>query len=390
MSKSNSKLILNTDNIAGYTQPNMPFTGVKSLELVFDGAEISFTEVNSSYGDSSVAAASYSGLKDPAFYIKNDGDSPELHRSSIRRGTAACGYAFSVFTFNPEVTVLGKYHVGETKLKDFNNEYLDSGGVKVKGQVVYCSSNDDAKFGYQLSFIAQDVGDLENASAQQLGNAVLSEAYFFVANRRLRKKPTLSSSEGLTMATKAKWAGKASGLFRTRNKQGSSKTLVSPIEILIADQTSSSSALSSYLYLIENCFHNNSVVHLKDLATKVFEQHADKSSSFYFDALSGYTGEFTQASFVLIQDWKQDINDTVHGITTMLGDRLKQKIPGSETFGSVGISHPDYIPAVKAALIKDGIELTILDNGSDQLFLLMFEVAKKAEIEKHIAIVQAE
>jgi len=387
MSSSTPSINLDTNQLASYSLANMPCSGTKAIKLAFSGSTVSFDNVESSYSKSSVMAVSYPQFSEPAFYIDPDGDSPELHRAYLKMGMS--GYAFSVFTFNPKISILGNYNVGLTTLKDFNDPYLQS--VSADGNLVYCNSDDNAKYGYQLIFKAPDSykGDLSKAGADDLGETVLHEARFFVANRSLRAKPTLSAGEGIVMAVKARIANLLPGLFGSRDGQPASSAKGNAIDLLLNARISPDDIKSSYIYFIENGIHEESVEELKLFVTEVFESHPDKDEAFYLNAITNhYNDEYVQKKFVLTLDWKEDISFAIQRISETLGDRLSVKLPSTETFGDVGISHPDFVPTLEKALGADGLAFTFLDDGSDQSHFLFYEASKREVFEENLKIVE--
>ena len=383
MTNSHSGVSLNTNNLAGYTLANMPASRI-AMGLLFKGAKLSFVNIKSSYSKESVAAFSYPGLDQPAFYLDPDGDSPQLHRAYVDMGNS--GYAFSIFTFNPAVTVLGKYYVGETTLKNFEDPYFKEASLSESGDLIYCLSDNNAHYGYQLIFKLPETAqaNINQITPELLGSAVLHEARFFVANRKLRKERILSSKAGLMMVAKAKLASKMGSSSKTKPE---SNVILSPVELLMAEQMNPNTLLASYDYVIENSLHKGNEDELKSFIKAALEKFPSENELFYFHRIIGFgdsNENFKGDSFVLIQDFSQDIRDTVHFITQMVGDRLSKKLPGEEVYGDKGIGLPGFLDDIQESLATDGLGYTILDNGSDQLLFLLFELDKKEAMGKHL------
>jgi len=392
-------LNFNYISLANFYGPYLPYNK-SSIEEAFPGTLVKDQEVETAYGSKSRRYSIYvDGIDKPVFDIC---PAPDAWFNDATGEWA--GVSYSVAITDSPAMIFGKFQVGKTTLKEFQDEHLMDFDTGLGGsrwvikdplfpevkEHLWLRGGREAKL-YNSSFIFylsdEYEGPIDLAPKEILEKAVLHSVSFEFSDMDALPPNImgikLPQEDSALLAEKKKVLEKAV------------KTSKTPLEIVIENQHlrmvaeraksfTKKSALEGYLKLSELMLHNIDPVILKEKIKDAFKSTKKRKSMDLFQQILNIE-HVDWKQFFLELDWKDGALEFDQRIRQNLSKIDAEKIPVTSSKTAM-IS--DVLEEYENNLKQIGVELLGIDTENDQYVFCLYKTEDKISVVEQLAKTQ--
>ncbi len=392
-------LEFNYISLANFYRPYLPYSK-SSIEEAFPGTVVKEEEIVSIYQYKRTYFSVYvDGMDKPAFYINR---APDAWFNDAKGEWA--GISASVVITDSPAMILGKFQVGKTLLKEFQDEHLrdfekglnGSRWVKkdpqlpdVKEHLWLRGGKETKLYDSNFLFFLPDEyeGPIDLAPKQILEEAVLGWVSFHFSD--------MDALPLNIMGIKLPKEDEAVLTDKKKVLKNALKTLKTPLEIVLenqqlliaadrAKQFTKKNALEGYIRLSELMLHDIDPSIVKEKIKEAFKgKKKRKPIELLQQILNIQTIDNKQ--FFLHFDWKDSAYEFDLRLRKSISENDAEKIP---TINSKTVMLIDVLEEYEISLKQIGIELQGIDTDSDEHVFCLYKSEDKVAVIELLAQTQ--
>ncbi len=304
------KLDVNYYSILGFSLPHLPYFQ-SAMKVAFPELEISYRKLEDQ------------DQTDADFEFRQAGDGPVLFDIcqatswNEQAGTYNYdGYSAFIRVQHADVSLLGKYHLEETRLKDFVDPNCYEVNFDPRETSVVCYGK--VKGGYSGSFYFSPPegysGNIKAMNAEQFRECVLSFATFSFAPKSSRPEPFISEVEGLGLMTEMAAERETNAARPSESDAAQQGAILNPVDEIVRKSFDYRKAIGAYARLANLAVHTSAKTKAKQALKNAFEnlEVDHPSAEELFNALVDATPNDTPTDWPIFSvDWKATITGDI-------------------------------------------------------------------------------
>lgn len=349
-------LDINYRSVLGFALPQLPYFE-STLKLAFPNFDIQKVRENEGLAKQHKFEFRKPDDDDLLFYITGQTFWSDEQQAYIS------GYPHLLQVCHSDILIFDKYRVGQSRLRELTSPVFNSIDFDPLERSIECNFEVGKHLSGGFYFDPPEgySGSIKSMNEEQIGDCVLSFAYFIVGLREDQLTSLESEQQGF--AFYQKMLSEHNGGVLTTKEEQNSITPVSPVNVMLKKSFDFRSAISAYLRLSNLAVHTG----VKTKVKKALQQALDKCGTDYpgpeelFDAVLFEASSDNPTAWPLFSiDWKGTIKDELdYGVRCQLGKLVNSvDLPDLSSIpGTAGLLDSGHLNNYAKQLEQSGYDL---------------------------------